>query len=47
VNIPGAREIIENWRMVYNEVRPHSSLGGLTPAEVAKSQAVKISTNSN
>ena len=46
VNIPGAREIIENWRMVYNEVRPHSSLGGMTPAEFAKRQAVKILINS-
>jgi len=46
VNIPGAREIIENWRIVYNEVRPHSALGGITPAEFAKSQAVKILINS-
>ena len=25
---------IEQWRQHYNEVRPHSSLGSLTPAEV-------------
>ena len=24
---------IEQWRQLYNEVRPHSSLGYLTPAE--------------
>ena len=28
-----AREIIETWRVNYNEVREHGSLGGLTPAE--------------
>ncbi|MEY4763211.1 MAG: hypothetical protein RLZZ200_3068, partial [Pseudomonadota bacterium] len=28
-----AKPIIENWRRHYNEVRPHSSLGYLTPAE--------------
>lgn len=30
-----AREVIETWRRDYNEVRPHSSLGDLTPAEFA------------
>ncbi|WP_146506595.1 integrase core domain-containing protein [Thalassoglobus neptunius] len=24
---------IQDWRMTYNHRRPHSSLGGLTPAE--------------
>jgi len=28
-----AREIIEGWRMNYNEVREHGSLGGMTPSE--------------
>ncbi len=28
-----AREVIEDWRKDYNTVRPHSSLGGLTPQE--------------
>jgi putative transposase len=32
-----ARTVIEAWRRHYNEVRPHSSLGYLTPSEfVAK-----------
>jgi hypothetical protein len=32
-----AKVVIETWRRHYNEVRPHSSLGYLTPAEfVAK-----------
>ena len=28
-----ATHVIEHWRRHYNEVRPHSSLGYLTPAE--------------
>lgn len=30
-----AKVLIEAWRQEYNEVRPHSSLGQLTPAEFA------------
>jgi putative transposase len=30
-----ARQIIEEWRTDYNEHRPHTSLGGLTPNEFA------------
>lgn len=30
-----ARVVIEDWRNEYNTWRPHSSLGGLTPAEYA------------
>jgi transposase InsO family protein len=30
-----AREVIENWRIEYNEFRPHSSLGYLTPKDFA------------
>lgn len=30
-----AREIVSAWRKDYNEVRPHSTLGKLTPAEFA------------
>jgi putative transposase len=33
LSIKHAREIIESWRKDYNTFRPHSSLGGLTPAE--------------
>ena len=28
-----AKIVIENWRRHYNEVRPHSSLGKLTPVQ--------------
>jgi putative transposase len=35
-NLKHAQEIIENWRIEYNEVRPHSSLGNKTPYEFVK-----------
>ena len=34
-NIPEAKELIEGWRLEYNQVRPHSSLDNLTPEEFA------------
>ena len=33
-----AKVMIERWRQWYNEQRPHSSLGGLTPAKFATQQ---------
>ena len=33
LNVQEARTISEQFRIDYNEVRPHSSLGNLTPAE--------------
>src|SRR5690242_8347494 len=38
-----ARETIEAWRYDYNHLRPHGSLGALTPAEFAvlKGQEVR------
>jgi len=35
INLKHAREVIEDWRIDYNEVRPHSSLKGATPKEYA------------
>ena len=34
-NLHEARVILESWRVEYNERRPHSSLGYLTPSEYA------------
>ena len=34
-NLFEARHILANWRREYNELRPHSSLNYLTPAEFA------------
>ena len=36
ISLKNAREIIESWRIDYNEGRPHTSLGGLTPREYVK-----------
>ena len=35
INLRHARELIETFREDYNQLRPHSSLGDLTPAEFA------------
>lgn len=43
-NLAEARQIIEGWRQDYNNVRPHSSLGYLTPMEfVAEKNGAKKS----
>lgn len=49
-SLDDAREKIESWRLDYNEVRPHSSLGNLSPSEFAehfknKASEVKILTH--
>jgi putative transposase len=36
LSLKHAREVIEDWRRDYNEVRPHSSLKGKTPKEYAE-----------
>ena len=33
ISLKDARDIIESWRKDYNDARPHTSLGGLTPNE--------------
>jgi len=39
-----AKVVIENWRRHYNEVRPHSSLGYLTPAAFARQEAQRAAS---
>ena len=39
INLDHARRVIEEWRSDYNEVRPHSSLGNLTPDEFIRKEA--------
>ena len=39
LTLADARETIESWRMDYNQVRPHSALGYLTPEEFATGYA--------
>ena len=35
-----AQVVVEAWRTEYNTYRPHSSLGGMTPAEYAKAWTI-------
>lgn len=42
-----ARIVIEDWRRHYNEVRPHSSLGYVTPAQMAETLKKCLSTNAS
>ena len=37
LSLADARDKIEQWRVDYNQHRPHSSLGDLTPVEFAES----------
>ena len=39
LDLADAREKIETWRCDYNQVRPHSALGYLTPEEFAQRSA--------
>jgi putative transposase len=39
ISLHDARQKIEAWRLDYNEHRPHSALGGLTPREFAEQAA--------
>jgi putative transposase len=47
-SLPQARDCITEWRKDYNEVRPHSSLGRIPPAQFAQQQRIQIfATDSN
>jgi putative transposase len=41
INLVQARKLIEDWRVDYNQVRPHSSLGYLTPEEFTKKEVAE------
>ena len=41
-SLADARRTIESWRKTYNEIRPHSSLGRLTPREFREKYAAQI-----
>ena len=43
LNLKEAQRIVEKWRNHYNVERPHSSLGGLTPNELASQLKGKAS----
>ena len=42
VSLEEARRLIESWRIEYNQVRPHSSLGGQTPAEFGRMNSQEL-----
>ena len=42
-----AREVVEQWRIEYNTIRPHSALKGRTPCEMSILQAPKLTGTSN
>ena len=44
LSLEHARRIIEKWRIDYNNERPHSSLGYLTPEEFIRQEREKFST---
>lgn len=46
VSLEDVRRTIEEWRIDYNENRPHSSLGNLTPKEFADKTTREDSQNS-
>ena len=45
MNMSHAREVVETWRLDYNETRPHSSLNDLTPREFFDKEQEKLQLN--
>ena len=45
--LPQARTCIAEWRRDYNEVRPHSSLGRIPPAQFAQQHRIKLNAAAN
>ena len=42
LSLQDAREIIEHWRIDYNQNRPHGSLEGLTTDEFARKHEIMV-----
>ncbi len=40
-SLSDAQNKLEQWRKNYNEIRPHSALGGMPPSEYAKALTEK------
>jgi putative transposase len=40
LSIEDARDKLEAWRRDYNEFRPHSSLGNMTPSDFARNLTI-------
>ncbi len=47
LSLRDARGIIEDWRLDYNNVRPHSSLGNLTPKVYAERAGLRSTTSNS
>jgi putative transposase len=41
-NLKDARDIVEDWRIDYNERRSHTSLGGMTPSKIAEIKELRL-----
>ena len=42
LSLPAARRIVEDWRIDYNQQRPHSSLGNLSPEEFRRDWSTRM-----
>jgi len=42
LSMEDAREKVDKWRLDYNEFRPHSSLGDLTPRQFVDKYKISI-----
>ena len=46
-SISEAKVLVEDWRKMYNEFRPHRTLKGLTPRDFARKYKIKSTQNTN
>lgn len=45
MSLSHARDVVEAWRVDYNETRPHSSLNDMTPNEFINKEQEKLQLN--